>query len=114
MLKNGILEAPWGYFRTQKLKMLKNSILETPWGYFRTQGLKMFKNCILEAPWGYFRVQGLKMLIGTQTKSELKQNRNSDKIGTQTKSGLTENSKGHGKKKVSGLAPIFIISKPKG
>ena len=65
MLKNGILEAPWGYFRTQKLKMLKNSILETPWGYFR--------------------VQGLKMLIGTQTKSELRQNRNSDKIGTHRK-----------------------------
>ena len=55
-----------------------------------------------------FRIQ----LIGTQTKSELRHNRNSDKIGTQTKSGHTENNSGLGKKKVSGLAPIFIISKP--
>ena len=94
--------------------MLKNSILDAPWGYFRAQGLKMLKNSILETPWGYFRVQGLKMLIGTQTKSELRQNRDTDKIATQTKSGPTENRKDHGKKKVSGLAPIFIISKPKG
>ena len=48
--------------------------------------------------------------ISNSDKSELRQNRNSDKIGTQTKSGLTENPKDHGKKKVSGLAPIFIIS----
>ena len=56
MLKNSILEAPWGYFRTQELKMLKNGkilkncILEAPWGYFRAQGLKMLKNGILETP----------------------------------------------------------------
>ena len=66
--------------------MLKNGILEAPWGYFRIQKLKMLKNSILEIPWGYFRVQGLKMLIGTQTKSELRQNRDTDKIATQTKS----------------------------
>ena len=56
MLKNCILEAPWGYFRIQELKMckngkiLKNCILEAPWGYFRAQGLKMLKNGILETP----------------------------------------------------------------
>ena len=47
-------------------------------------------------------------------------NRNSDKIGTQTQSELRQNrdtfkiTKGRGKKKkISGLAPIFIISNPK-
>jgi len=37
--------------------MLKNCILEAPWGYFQAQGLKMLKNCILEAG-ALFRLRG--------------------------------------------------------